>query len=105
MFYTPAERLIFTSPLGAFDPITLQRKLVIASGGALNNWLAVWGDSKAPEIAVATAEESLVGAARVAFGVKPLTADGGTTDREVLDTLCAFLRWAEGKDLRGSSPR
>lgn len=101
MFFSDDEKLIYTAPTGTkYDPIALHRKLVVASGGRLNEWLATWGDRTAPEIAVATAEESLVGAARTAFACTPFNNGTGTPDRDVIDSLCDFLEWQRGKDLR-----
>lgn len=98
MFYTDAEKQIYTSPTGTrHDPLALQRKLVVASGGNLNAALVSWSDAKARETDRAAAEEQLVAAARVAFGFKPFDAEGGVVDAVVIETLEHFLRYLEGK--------
>lgn len=99
MFYTDAEKQIYLSPADTrHDPLALQRKLVVASGGNLNATLETWADPKAREVERASAEEKLVTAARTAFGFKPFDADGGVTDAIVLDTLDHFLRYLQGKE-------
>jgi hypothetical protein len=102
MFYTATERLVYESPTKAkYDPVALHRKLVLAAGGKLNDWLATWGDEAAAEVDVAKAEEGLVAAARAALALTPFGDGTGHTDRDAIDALCHFLEWCEGKDLRG----
>jgi hypothetical protein len=98
VFYPDADRLVYAAPSGSrHDPLALHRRLVLASGGTLNDSLAVWGDPGAAEVDRAAAEDRVVAATRRAFDLKPFDADGGSTDAEVLALIRHFLEWLSKK--------
>lgn len=91
MTFSEKERLIYELPIGGrfADPLEVQRKLRVASGGRLNEMLDDYegGD----EVKAAVAEEELVTAGRTAFALPKLTPTGGVSDADVLTTLTHFL--------------
>ena len=91
---TDKDKLIYRTPDGqrAYDPLTLRRKLLLASGNRLNEWVGLYNDAL-DELDALRAEESLVAAARVAFDLKPLTEEGGVPDKTVLEYLSHLLEW------------
>ena len=101
MLYSEPEKLIYVSPLETkYDPLAVQRKLIIASNGTINNYLSIWSDEKATELEKANAEEFLVAVARKAFNLPSFDEDNSVTDDVVLNCLTSFLEWLEGNGKR-----
>lgn len=115
MFFQDHEKQIY-SPQGSdkkFDPLAIDRNLVIASDGRLNDLLKQWrassdglGDvSKDSQrnnaIQSAMAEEALARAARLVFGLPDFP---DCTDAAALEWLCDYLDYMEGKGQRGKTP-
>lgn len=99
--YTENQKLIYTSPLNIkYDPLALQRKLIINSNGSLNNYLTTWTNKDSTEVQVATAEEMLVHVTRKAFNLASFDEDNNITDDIVLNCLTNFLEWLEGNGKR-----
>lgn len=109
------EKQIY-SPPGSdrkFDPLSLSRALVRATGGRLNALLVEWaagadglgdvskGAAERDAVTSAAAEEQLVAAAREAFG---LPAFPEVLDGTALEWLSDFLGWMEKKGVRGETP-
>lgn len=89
MLYDEKDRNIYKSPTGdEFDPLAVQRKLRLASGGRINDCLVQWESDDPMEADVA--EENLVEFARTAFKFGSFE-DEGPTDAVVLETLTHFL--------------
>ncbi len=112
-FYEPHEKTIY-SPEGSdlrFDPLSLDRKLRVASGGRLNALVAEWkagsdnsgdigpGAAERADAMSAAAELKLAEVTRQAFGLHPETLNG-----VALEYLIDFLGWMEGKGQRGVTP-
>lgn len=96
MFYTAADKLIYKSPTGSqFDPLVLHRKLILASGGLVNQHLLAWSSPDTSDVEKAMAEEKLVTAARSTFGLAAFDKDGGVLDGVALDCLTHYLEWLE----------
>lgn len=76
----------------SFDPLSLRRRLLIESGNELNSLIALYNDAADPLEAL-KAEDRLVAVGRAAFGLAPVTQDGGVDDATVLDYLAHFLEW------------
>lgn len=109
MIFSDREREIYEAPDGRkFDPLRVERRLRVASGGRLNEWLDLIDDyhrilAERPDareellpadVAAAQAEDGVVNAARAAFEMD----QNKVLDAAVLETLDHFLRWLEGKD-------
>jgi len=98
MFYSNSDKLIYTAPHGRpYDPLALQRKLLLASTGTLNDLLATWSAAESTDLDRAAAEESLVAITRSAFDLQPFDTEGGVTDRIALNCLTDFLEWLAKK--------
>jgi hypothetical protein len=99
--YSTVQRNIFKFPdsdrLG--DPLSLRRKLIIASENHISTWIEDFNENP-DELAKAVAEENLVLAARKAFELPAITAPHGVSDEAVLATLASFLEFL----LNGSDP-
>lgn len=101
--FTSEERQVYKCPhtQRCYDPLAVKRALNIASGGKFGTLCAEKSD---------TANAALIKAARTAFGLPPISADGtGVLDAVVWDTLCAFTAYLRGKGTRvpctpGASP-
>lgn len=91
---TDTNKLIFTLPDGSksYDPMAVRRKLLLASGNRLNEWIALYQEAT-DEMDRLRAEDNLIAAARAAFDLKPLTEPGGAADASVLEYLSALLEW------------
>jgi hypothetical protein len=117
MFFADHEKLVY-APAGsdlALDPLALDRRLTLATGGRLHD---LWSDWKAREgdasvagtnmtaaeaaLTAARAEEQIAAAARLAFGL-PAFPDG-PPDAVVLEYLCDFQDWLKKKGRRGDPP-
>ena len=97
MIYTDAEKRIYASPLQTqHDPIEVSNKFTVYSQGKFNDWLAVWYDAEADAVSRAAAALQIAGAARQAFGWKPLT-DGGVGDGDVLEAVDHFTEYLSKK--------
>lgn len=106
MFYSEQERLIYTSPAGSrHDPLQIQRRLVLVSGGQLNDYLDLWTKTDGTAVERARAEEELVRFSRLSFDLKPFDQEGGVVDAVALDCLDHFLRWLEGNAQREPQPQ
>ncbi len=96
MFYTEADKLIYTSPINKkYDPLALHRRLIVSCGGVINMRLATWTSETASDIERAIAEEDLVAVTRQAFNFKPFDQEDGVTDGVALNCLVDFLGWIE----------
>lgn len=118
MFFSERERTIYGAPHGGrYDPLRVDRLLVIHTRNALNELIALRNnaDSKTGDVSkqgraeaavcAADAELQLSDAARRAFDLKPFTEEGGVTDAIVLETLYHFMEWMEGKDSKAGTPQ
>lgn len=116
MMYQDHEKRIY-APKGApdgmsYDPLALDRTLVRATngnlGGLVRDWQAVTddlgdvspGSKERNALTSAEAEEQLVRAARVAFG---LPAFPECLDATALEWLTDFLEYMAGKGTRAAS--
>lgn len=88
------DKLIYTLPDGSksYDPLSVRRKLLLASKNQLNRWIELYNDA-VEELDRLAAEESLIGVAREAFGLPPLTEKGGSADKTVMEYLSHLLEW------------
>jgi hypothetical protein len=88
------DKLIYTTPDGlrSYDPLSLRRKLLLASKNRLNEWVALYNDAL-DEVDALTAEDSLVAATRAAFVLPPMTEPNGVSDKTVLEYLSHLLEW------------
>ena len=111
MFFQEHEKQIYVAPNGGkFDPLAVERALVVHSGGKLNEILKAWsagsdgqgdvgdGAKEQNRILSAQAEEMLAGIARKVFQV-PDFPDG--LDAQALECLCHYWEWMEGKGKPG----
>ena len=106
--YTDQERLVF-GPFGRgdgteifADPLAVYRRLVLATEGEHNRLLA---DTQSTDEQVRlAAEDKLVPAAREALGLVPFNPEdgSGTTDREALTALRAYVEWMNSKKQAGA---
>jgi len=97
MNYSEQERNIYTYPDGIRrgDPLAIRRRLLIHTAGKINDLL---DSMESPDpLAVAVAEEQLLPAVRVAFGLRGLEEEAPDTDAASLETLSHFLDWLDGK--------
>jgi len=122
MFFEDHQKMIYTPSPGClpdgrasqkFDPLAIDRALMVATGNALarlvEDWKAVDRDEGdiSPQGRAATierscrAEETLANAARVAFA---LPAFPDCTDAVALELLCDYLEWLKKKGTRESTP-
>lgn len=128
MFFEDHEKAIYvpaTRPDLAFDPLAVDRALVIATNGKLSDLVAEaypplvddgqggkveGGDISAEGQALSkltkrAAEGPLADAARKAFGIAAFNPqDPNTTDGAVLEILLDYLWWMEKKGKRGETP-
>src|SRR5262249_33606143 len=116
MFFEEHERTIYSpalQPDKRFDPLAVDRALVVATGGQLDKLLKLWqpvttdqGDISAEgqaqaKVEYAKAEEVLCAAARKVFGIPAFPE---ATDAVALEVLVDYLRWMQGKGSRGETP-
>lgn len=115
MFFADHEKQIY-SPEGSdlkFDPLAVERALIIASEGRINDLLKQWtppeegtgdvspGAETRDALARALAEQELSVIARKAFSLPDFPA---STDATALELLVDFLWWMEKKGVRGETP-
>lgn len=74
------------------DPLALNRKLYIATQGQLRELVIQYNEGET-DLDKAKAEEALVAATRTAFGLAPVSRNGGVGDAAVLSLLSHFLEW------------
>jgi hypothetical protein len=102
MIFSENDKQIYNAPTGKkYDPLSLQRKLIIASGGTLNNYLNTWVNDQSKEFDRAVAEDFLINVTRKAFTLPSFDEDNTVTDELVLKCLEDFLRWLEKNEKRG----
>jgi hypothetical protein len=92
--YDPKDKTIY-QPAGSdlrFDPLELRRKFTLHTQNRLYELVAAFNDGES-ELVRVEAEETLVVAARKAFGLKGTTETGGTCDATVLEYLAHYLEW------------
>lgn len=113
--FQPHEKTIYTPPGSdrKFDPLSLSRSLVAATGGRLNSLLVEWaagvdgqgdvskGAAERDAVTSAAAEGELARAARAAFGLPEFPE---CLDATALEYLEDFLGWMEKKGSRGETP-
>lgn len=111
MFYADHEKMIYSpqsAPELKYDPLALQRELIIHSGNKFDElwaqWAAVNDDSGDVSISKHTkavesnlAEKELVAIARCAFNLPPFP---DCLDATVLEYLRDFEEWMRGKGQR-----
>lgn len=85
LYVTPDNRF-------AYDPLTVRRRLLVLSENKLNDLITIYNDSNS-EVERLRAEDRLLQVCREAFGLPPLTAQGGVPDESVLEYLSHFLEW------------
>jgi hypothetical protein len=115
MFFQDHEKQIY-SPAGSdlrFDPLDLDRRLVLHSRGNLPILWVLWktqtgdvlidgvADDASAALERAMAEEQIVRAARNAFQLPDFP---DCTDAQALEYLCDFLEWMRKKGRRGETP-
>ena len=76
----------------AYDPLNIRRRLLILSDNKLNDLIVTYNEGLS-EIDRLKAEEELLRISRTAFGLPPLTPQGGVPDEAVLEYLGHFLEW------------
>ena len=116
MFFQDHEKAIYSPeslPDAKFDPLAVDRALVKATHGMLHELLVkyqpVTGETgdvskegrRLAEVEKAEAEEQLIAAARIAFGMKEFPEN---TDGQILEVLHDYLEWMEGKGSRVKHP-
>jgi len=105
MFYSETEKQIYTSPTGQrFDPVTIQRQLILHSRGDINNHLGVFTSETHSLVEKALAEENLVDISRKTFKLLPCLETDGVTDAVAIECLFDFLEWLQGKEKRVDLP-
>ncbi len=117
MFFTDAERGIYTTPDGRrFDPLRILHTITVMTGGRLTELITLRnpetqysGDvSKNGRVQAmvesARAEMELADVTRKVFGL-PSWNESELGDAEVLETLYHFLDYLEGKGSQAPTPR
>lgn len=99
----PADQSIYRCPVTAyyFDPLAVQRKLLLLSKGEVNSWLRDQrGDD---EMAAFAADDKLVPVIRGAFGLQEVNRDTGQghATSTCLSVLDHFLRYMDAKKEKG----
>lgn len=97
------DTMIYKCPVTGYhyDPLSVQRKLLVGSKGQVNTWLQ---DQRGEDELVAMeAEEKLLPVARTAFGFKEVDKATGLGEPTslVLECLNSYLAWIDAKKVKG----
>ena len=116
MKYEPHEKLIYSPPGSTekYDPLVLDRSIMIASGGKINEMMVAWygagddlgdiseGGKPNKLIMSAQAEEQLAKVSRKVFNLPDFPA---CLDAIALEFIDHFLRYMEGKGNADGKPQ
>ncbi len=101
MTFTQKEKEIYHCPHAgrAYDPLAVRRVLTLETRAAFGRLCEEARDAN--PVKAANAQTALIAAARKAFSLPPIAADGaGVLDSIVWEGLIAYTQWLAGKGPR-----